>query len=147
MITDANPLEKDPPSGFGSRQTVEFRCPDGSADIYLLFAGLTVAARHGLEMENGLEFAEKTYVDVNIFEDKYKSKVSTLKQLPLSCWDSAEALEKQRHIFEEHNIFPPMLLDGLIRYLKRFNDKNLRESIKGNEKEIQKLVNQYLHCG
>ena len=147
MITDANPQEKDPPQGFGSRQTVEFRCPDGSADVYLLFAGLTVAARHGLEMENGLDFAEKTYVDVNIFEDKYKSRVSQLKQLPLSCWDSAEALEKQRHLFEAHNIFPSMLIDGLIRYLKSFNDQNLRESIKGNEKEIMKLVNNYLHCG
>ena len=36
MVTDANPLEKEPEKDFDSRQTVEFRCPDGSADIYLL---------------------------------------------------------------------------------------------------------------
>jgi glutamine synthetase len=147
MIADANPNETDLPSGFGSRQTVEFRCPDGSADIYLLFAGLTVAARHGMEMENALEFAEKTYVDVNIFEDKYKSRVSELKQLPPSCWDSAEALEKQRHLYEAHGIFPAKLIDGLIRYLKHFQDRDLRNTIKDNEKEIMKLVNNYLHCG
>lgn len=147
MITDANPMETDITDGFGSRQTVEFRCPDGSADIYLLCAGLTVAARHGLEMENALEFAEKTYVDVNIFEEKNKQRVSQLQQLPLSCMQSAEYLEKQRHIYEEHNIFPPRIINGLIRYLKGFNDQNLRESIKDNEKEIQKLVNTYLHCG
>jgi glutamine synthetase len=147
MISDANPIEKDTPEGFGSRQTVEFRCPDGSADIYLLFAGLTVAARHGLELENGLEFAEETYVDVNIFDEKHKEKVSNLKQLPLSCWDSADALQRQRSIYEDHGIFPPKLIDGLIRFLKKFNDQHLRENLKDNEKEIMKMVNTYLHCG
>ncbi len=147
MITDANPLEKDTQAGFGSRQTVEFRCPDGSADIYLLFAGLTVAARHGLEMKNALAFAEKTYVDVNIFEEKYKARVSELQQLPVSCAHSAEYLEKQRHIYEEHDIFPPRIINGLIRYLGNFNDQDLRNSVKDNEKEIMKLVNTYLHCG
>ncbi len=147
MVTHANPQEKDTQTGFGSRQTVEFRCPDGSADIYLLFAGLTVAARHGLEMENALDFAAKTYVDVNIFEEKNKSRVSELQQLPFSCWHSAEALERQRKIYEAYDIFPPKIVNGLIRYLKSFNDQNLRESIKDNEKEIQKMVNNYLHCG
>ncbi|HNW73543.1 MAG TPA: glutamine synthetase family protein [Bacteroidales bacterium] len=147
MITDANPCETDTQSGFGSRQTVEFRCPDGSADVYLLCAGLTVAARHGLEMPNALEFAEKTYVDVNIFEEQYKSRVNQLQQLPVSCVQSATCLEKQRHLYEEHNIFPARIIDGLIRYLKGFRDENLRESIKDNEKEIMKLVNTYLHCG
>lgn len=147
MIADANPAETDIPSGFGSRQTVEFRCPDGSADVYLLFAGLTVAARHGLELANGLEMAAETYVDVNIFDEQHKSKVSKLKQLPLSCWDSAEALESHRNIYEEHGVFPSRLIDGLIKYLKKFNDQNLRNSVKDNEKEIMKLVNAYLHCG
>jgi glutamine synthetase len=147
MITDANPREKETQEGFGSRQTVEFRCPDGSADIYLLCAGLTVAARHGLEMKNALEFAEKTYVDVNIFEEQHKSRVSQLEQLPLSCWNSAEALEKQRSIYEEYGVFPPKIINGLIKYLKNFNDQNLRETIKDNEKEIMKMVNAYLHCG
>ncbi|MCK9421855.1 MAG: glutamine synthetase family protein [Bacteroidales bacterium] len=147
MITDANPLEKETQEGFGSRQTVEFRCPDGSADVYLLFAGLTVAARHGLEMEDALSFAEKSYVDINIFEEKNKTRVSKLLQLPYSCWQSAEFLEKQRNIYEEYNVFPHQIIDGIVKYLKSFNDQNLRESIKDNEKEITKLVNTYLHCG
>jgi len=50
MARDANPQERTESSGFIDRQTVEFRCPDGSANIYLLLAGLAVAARHGLEM-------------------------------------------------------------------------------------------------
>ncbi len=147
MVTDANPEEHDTQEGFGSRQTVEFRCPDGSADIYLLFAGLTVAARHGLEMDNALELAKQTYVDVNIFEEKYKSRVNQLKQLPCSCVQSAEFLEKQRGIYEAHEVFPHKIIDGLICYLKGFNDQQLRESIKNNEEEIMKLVGKYLHCG
>jgi len=147
MIIDANPKEPDTQKGFGSRQTVEFRCPDGSADVYLLFAGLTVAARHGFEMENALAYAEKTYVDVNIFEEKYKTRVNQLGQLPVSCWQSADFLQKQRKIYEEYNIFPPKIIDGIIRHLKSYNDEHLRESIKDNEKEIEKLVSTYLHCG
>lgn len=147
MVTDANPGEPDTLKGFGSRQTVEFRCPDGSADIYLLCAGLTVAARHGLEMADALAFAEKTYVDVNIFEEKFKTRVSQLQQLPPSCVDSAIALERQRTIYEAFDVFPPKIIDGLVKHLTKFNDQNLRTSIKDNEKEIMKLVNTYLHCG
>lgn len=147
MVIDANPSEKETQKGFGSRQTVEFRCPDGSADVYLLFAGLTVAARHGLEMDDAISFAEKTYVDVNIFEEKNKNLVSELQQLPYSCWQSAEFLEKQRSIYEECQVFPRQIINGIVRHLKSFKDQNLRESIKDNEKEIMKLVNTYLHCG
>ena len=44
------------------------RSPDGSADLYQLLAGLAVACRHGFEIENALELAEKTYVNVNIHQ-------------------------------------------------------------------------------
>jgi len=147
MITDANPREPEAHTDPDSRQTVEFRCPDGSADIYLLFAGLTVAARHGMEMKNSLDFAEKTYVDVNLFDEKHKSLTNQLNQLPVSCWESADYLAKHRKIYEEHGIFPKQIIDGVIRYLKGFNDLELREKINNQEKELMKLVNTYLHCG
>jgi glutamine synthetase len=147
MITDANPKEKDTAKGFGSRQTVEFRCPDGSADVYLLFAGLTVAARHGLNMKEALDFAEKTYVDINIFDEKYKHRLNQLQHLPDSCWKSAGILQKQRSYYEKDGVFPSLVIDGLIKKLRSFNDEFLRESIKDNEKEILKLVNTFLHCG
>ena len=147
MLSEANPKETEEPKNFNSRQTVEFRCPDGSADIYLLFAGLTVAARHGLEMKNALTFAEKSYVDVNIFEEKHKDRVSELLQLPDSCWHSADCLEKQRVIFEEHGVFPRKIIDGVVHKLRSYNDVDLRATLKDNEKELLKLVNTYLHCG
>ena len=55
MMRDANPLERVEEHDYSNKQTVEFRCPDGSADVYLLIAGLAVAARHGFEMENALQ--------------------------------------------------------------------------------------------
>jgi glutamine synthetase len=147
MLTHANPKETPVNGEFKSRQTVEFRCPDGSADIYLLLAGLTVAARHGLEMKDALAFAQKTYVDVNIFDDKHKARIGHLGQLPDSCWLSADYLKKQRAIYEEFDVFPHTIIDGLISKLKSHNDQFLRENIKDNEKEILKLVNSFLHCG
>ena len=147
MITQANPLEPPHPGDVNSKQTVEFRCPDGSADIYLLLAGLTVAARHGFEMKNALKFADDTYVDVNIFEAEHKAKLEKLDVLPGSCWESAEALGKQKDIYLKYGVFSEGMLDWIIRYLKGFNDKTLRHDIGNDEAEIMKLVNRFFHCG
>ena len=147
MISHANPNEPSVSEDFSDKQTVEFRCPDGSAEIHLLLAGLTVAARHGFEMKNALEFAEKTYVDVNIFDEKNKERLKQLSQLPASCWESAEYLKKQEDIYLKYGVFTKGMLDWIINYLKKFNDKNLRKEISNNEKEIMKLVDKYFHCG
>jgi glutamine synthetase len=48
MAAQVNPGSTYEEKDYSSKQTVEFRCPDGSANVYLLMAGLTVAARHGL---------------------------------------------------------------------------------------------------
>jgi glutamine synthetase len=147
MVHVANPLEEAPHNDFYEKQTVEYRGADGSADIYLLLAGLAVAALHGLEMKDSLKYAERTYVDVNIFKDEHKDRVKSLSQLPTSCWESAEALEKQKPIYLKYNIFSEGMLDWIISYLKSFNDKKLRQDIGQNEEEIIKLVQQYFHCG
>jgi glutamine synthetase len=68
MSRIANPLECESVYDTTQKQTVEMRSPDGSADLYQLIAGLAVACRHGFEMENALELAEKTYVNVNIHQ-------------------------------------------------------------------------------
>jgi len=147
MIYHANPQEKAPITDFSSKQTVEFRCPDGSADIYLLLAGLTVAARHGIEMKNALSYAEKTYVDVNIFDEKFKEKLAKLGQLPVSCWDSADMLLEQGNIYREYDVFPQAVIDGVARKLKAYNDKDLRSKVECNRDKVMELVNTYFHCG
>ncbi len=72
MAANANPLEKKSNKDFSEKQTFEWRASDGCADMYLLMAALCAAARHGFEMPNALEVAEKTYVGlgVNIHDDK-----------------------------------------------------------------------------
>jgi glutamine synthetase len=147
MINIANPAEPEIKSDFSHKQTVEFRAPDGSADIYLLMAGLTVAARHGLEMENAIDIANRAYVDVNIFHDEHKEKIQCLEQLPVSCWDSASRLEEHADIYKKYDVFSQSMIDGVIKNLRKYDDKELRSKIAGNDAEILKLVDQYFHCG
>jgi glutamine synthetase len=147
MIHDANPVE---PSGSAdeiSRQTVELRSPDGSADMYLLMAGIAVAIQHGLEMPGAMEMAEKLYVDYNIFKENDKAAARKLDSLPASCWDSAEALLSLRHHFEKDGIFPAGVIDNLAAKLKSYNDKKLSEELYGNNEAIAALVKEHLHCG
>ncbi|MDD5710011.1 MAG: glutamine synthetase family protein, partial [Candidatus Marinimicrobia bacterium] len=65
MIAHANPLEKAQREDPGQRQTFEIRSPDGSADIYLLIAGLCVGARQGLCTSGSEAIADAAFVDVN----------------------------------------------------------------------------------
>ena len=145
MVAEANPLEKPTLEDYSQKQTVEFRCPDGSADIYLLMAGLVVAARHGFEMEGALEFAEKTYVDVNIHSSENAKKLKQLAQLPASCWDSADELSKHRHIFEKHGVFNAEMIDDIIKHLKSFDDRKIREQIAKDPKVMEELVKTYFY--
>lgn len=147
MISDANPLEKsgktlDP----GIKQTVEFRCPDGSADLYLLLAGLAVAARHGFEMQNALQYAKDRYVSVNIFDEAHKATAEKLSHLPASCAESAECLEKQRSIYEEYGVFSKNMLDGIIKKLKAYDDRTLRQDIGDDKARITELVKTYMNA-
>ena len=147
MCRLANPLEKDSDYDTTQKQTVEMRSPDGSADIYQLIAGLAVACRHGFEMENALEVAEKTYVNVNIHRKENEDKLMTLSQLPDSCEASADCLEAQRSVFEKHNVFSPAMIDGIIKRLRSYQDKTLRADIGDDREEMLKLVERYFHCG
>ena len=130
-----------------NKQTVEMRSPDGSADLYQLLAGLCVACRHGFEMENALEVADRTYVNVNIHAAEHADRLATLAQLPDSCVASADCLERQRKVFEEHGVFSPAMIDGIIAQLRAFDDVTLRKNIENYPEEVLKLVSQYFHCG
>ena len=147
MMVSANPLEKSENKDFSSKQTVEFRCPDGSADIYLLLAGLTVAARVGLEAKDSLDFAKETYVDVNIFDDQHKAKADELDQLPVSCWNSAGELDKQREMYLQYDVFNEMTIEGIIGQLKAYKDENIRAEVANDEEKILTLVDRFFHCG
>ncbi|MFO7621044.1 MAG: glutamine synthetase family protein [Bacteroidales bacterium] len=146
MIRDANPSDTTDFQDMPTKQTVELRSPDGSADIYLLFAGLVVAVEHGLEMENALEMADKLYVDYNIFKDEGGPGKARLELLPASCHDSAECLLERRSCFEKDHIFPAGVIDNVVKQLKAFNDKDLSEKLYNKPDEIGRLVSQFIHC-
>ena len=147
MCRLANPLEQESNYDTTQKQTVEMRSPDGSADLYQLIAGLAVACRHGFELENALEIAERTYVNVNIHQKENEDKLKMLAQLPDSCEASADCLEKQRAIFEKYNVFSPAMIDGIINKLRSYKDRTLRQDIGDNQDEMLKLVYRYFHCG
>jgi glutamine synthetase len=98
-------------------------------------------------MENGLDYAEKTFVEVNIFDDKHKSRQDELSQLPYSCKKAADYLLERAGVFMQHDVFTDSLLEGTARRLRDFNDENLRVKVAPNREETMKLVRRFLHCG
>lgn len=146
MIKDANPSDNTVFPPRPSKQTVELRSPDGSADIHRLFAGLVIAVEYGLQQSNGVDLADTLYVDYNI-HGKGNGNGKKLESLPASCWESAECLESQREIFEKDGVFPTGVIDNVIAKLKSYDDKGLSEKLYNRNDEISKLVKKYLHCG
>ena len=147
LCSQANPGETSAAYDTSQKQTVEMRSPDGSANVYLLLAGLAVACRYGFERADALEIAKNTYVNVNIHKDENKDILDRLSVLPDSCAASAECLEAQRAVYEAEGVFAPAMLDGIIAGLKAFEDRTLRQDIGSDQNEILALVKKYFHCG
>lgn len=147
MMNITNPCSKDEklPSA-GDRQTFEFRCPDGSANVHLLLASLAVAVRYGLETDSSFRYAMDRLVDVNIFKDEHKHIQDKLEKLPDSCDQSADMLLKFKDIFLQYDVFHPAVIDGTVNLLKSYQDRGLSEKLYGQTDEIKKLVMQYIHC-
>ncbi len=146
MVQDANPAERNAPEQHSSRQTIEIRSPDGSADMYLLMAGLVIAVQRGLEMENAIDKARELYVSCNLFKENGKANGKEYEKLPDSCWASAEALLQYRSYFEKDDIFPAGVINSIVSRLKSFNDQHLRNELEGNTGALLTLVRQYIHC-
>lgn len=148
MCVQVNPADRCETETF-AKQTFEMRSPDCSANVYELMAALCVGARLGFEMDEkeALKIADKTYVDVNIHAKENAGRLARLATLPTCCVESAEALEKQRSIYESCNVFAPMMIDSTIRQLKDFDDKNLAARLQTDPVELQALVGRYFYCG
>jgi len=146
MVKEVNPQQQADTRDFSSKQTFEFRVPDGSADIYMLVAGLIVAVQHGLEDEKALEKAEALYADMDIFSSNFSDRLEKLEQLPTCCFESADSLLAKREVFENNNIFPAGSIDAVATGLKSYNDNGLNDRILGNHEEIMAIVDKYIHC-
>ncbi len=144
MAAMANPQDREARTGDAANPTLEFRSPDGSADIHLLHAGLAVAARHGLKMSNALEVSRDLRVETNIFREGSESHRERLPKLPMSCGQSADALVEQRSIYEQHNVFSSTHIDGIAKQLRGFGLEEERCRSLDFE-ELNKVISQYLH--
>lgn len=146
MIKDVNPQERGEVPYIPGKQTVEFRVPDGSADLYHLMSGLILAAGAGMQDKKGLKKAEDLYMNVNIFDEKHKDILNRLVALPTSCDESADYLEKDSTFYQTEGVFPKGTIDGFVKKLKGYDDKDMSERLYKNNIEIKKLVDKYIHC-
>ena len=147
MFSQVNPQDQEMHVDASSKQTVEIRSADCSADIYQLLSALCVACRYGLELPNGLEIADKTYVDVNIHKEENKARVASLDQLPDSCAASADKLAEQRAAYEAKGIFSPAMIDSIIKTLRSYNDADIRREVKQHPELMSEMVSKYYYCG
>jgi len=145
MANRANPQDGEAHTASMHNQTLEFRSPDGSADIHLLHAGLTVAARHGLQMEGALEMADRLHVDTNVFKPGSEGKRNQLPKLPTSCGESAAVLLRHRDIYQKYDVFTPRVVDGVASVLTDFGEEEARCRTADFE-ELNKLIVRYIHC-
>ncbi len=149
MSRAANPMEQEVPmeQRGSEKQTFEIRSGDGSADVYQYLAALCTACRHGFEMDNALEVAERTFADGDIHDSSRAEHATNMAQLPDSCAESADCLARQRSVFEAENIFDCGMIDGIIAQLRSYNDRTLRRDIEGDVLKVAQLVKCYYNCG
>ena len=146
MIKDANPQERGNVPYIPGKQTVEFRVPDGSADLYHLMAAMILAAREGLLSKDSLRKAKDLYVDVNIFDPEHKKILERLHALPSSCEDSARYLDRHADFYQKDGVFPAGTIQHFVKKLSAYKDDSLSEMLLNKSEEVKKLVDQYLHC-
>ncbi|WP_163709550.1 glutamine synthetase family protein [Mangrovibacterium lignilyticum] len=134
----------DNPTDFTSRQTLEYRGADGSANPYFLIAAIIVGVLSGLMNPESVKKADGLETDANLFLEHSDSK---FEPLPNSCDEAALELEKCREFFEADAVFPPSIIDHTITKLRSFNDKELINNFKtyGENQDFVKLVDSYLH--
>jgi glutamine synthetase len=146
MIKDANPQERGEVPYIPGKQTVEFRVPDGSADLYHLLAGIILAAKEGLLSKDSLKRAKALCINVNIFKPEHRDILDRLVALPSSCHESAEYLGKDAEFYQKDGVFPEGTIKNFIEKLKAFEDQDLSERLYKKTEELEKLVARYLHC-
>jgi len=129
---------------FTSRQTIEYRGADGSANPYLLNAALIMSILTGLLDPESVKKADQMKTEKNLFGIHANS---TFDHLPTSCAQAAEKLEELRAFFEADQVFPPAVIDHTISQLMAFNDKELIDNFKtyGENQELAALVEKHLH--
>ncbi|MCM1066477.1 MAG: glutamine synthetase family protein [Muribaculaceae bacterium] len=135
-----------PDSAYAAKQTFEIRSADGSADIYMLLAGLAVAVRHGFEMPDALDVAARYYVDVDIHKPENAARLAALPTLPANCHASADCLEARADVFSAKGVFAPAMLQGVARKLRSFDEERACKALADTALMLD-MVGEHFHCG
>lgn len=146
MCSELNPATAELSLDTSHKQTVEIRSADCSADVYTLIASLAVAVRLGFEMDNALQVAKDTYVDVNIHKAENADILTRLSRLPVNCAESADRLSEVRDFFESRGVFDAAMIDSTIAKLKAY-DQAEAEAAKTDPVLMDALVKRYFYCG
>jgi glutamine synthetase len=133
LASKINPQQTDKIDSSESRQTVELRSPDGSANAHLLLSGITLAADWGLtNKEQSLDLAKKSHVSVNIHGSSLEQELPNLAQ---SCVESSEKILQDRSLYERNNIFPPKVISYVAKSLQKENDQYLNSRLMSLDEE------------
>ncbi len=104
-----------------SRQTVEIRSADGSANIHLLLAGLTTSVLWAFRnKDEALKLTNDCYVEGNIHNNP--ELCAKLVDIATSCEETADVLIRDRYLYEEQGIFPPSLINKISTLLQTEKD-------------------------
>jgi glutamine synthetase len=123
-----NPQQKLRYDIMDSRQTVELRSPDGSANTHLLLAGMTTALLWAYRNpREALALAEKNFVKGNIHDEAGLEE--QLTDIATSCVETAETLSENRDLYTRDGYFPEALIDKVIEMLTAQNDRGLNRRI------------------
>jgi len=124
------------------KRTFEYRAPDATASVGLLFAGIVLAIEHGLKNhEESLKTAEKLHLEES------EGKKKWFKRLPISCSESAKILKRDRKYYETKGVFPRSVIEGTVRKLNAYKDGDVAQKLKEEPQKVEKLMHAYLHYG
>jgi len=134
LASFVNPKEAESQGPRVERQTIELRSPDGSAHVYLLLAGIAMAADWAFCQDESLfqhnlplELADQFYIKGNVFSDVELMK--KLPNLPRSCVESSRILLERRHLYEREGVFPPSVIDYMAALLRAENDEFMNQRL------------------
>jgi glutamine synthetase len=124
-----------------TRQTLEYRVSDGSANMHQLLAGIAAAVICGCRDAKAIERARELQVEGNLFKDELL--MHTLDKLPTCCEESAAELLRLRSFFEADGIFQPEMIDGVAKTLAALSDRDVLKMARTDEEITRRLVNDY----
>jgi len=122
-----------------SRQTVELRSADGSANTHMLLAAMTTAVLWAFRNPGkSLKLAKENFVAGNIHnEPELEEK---LTDIATSCVETAEKLDENRSYYERDGYFTATLIDKVIELLKAENDSGLNKKIMSLPEEDGRML-------